>query len=103
MKKLITTMLSLVALMLIAMPAFAQDGASFASGLVAIGAGLAISIAALGGTMGQGRAAASAVEGISRNPQAAPRVQTVLIIALAMIESQVLFSLVIAFIISGKI
>jgi F-type H+-transporting ATPase subunit c len=53
--------------------------------------------------MGQGRAAASALEGISRNPQAAPKVQTVLLIALAMIESQVLFSLVIAFILSGKV
>ncbi len=103
MKKFVTTMLSIVALMLIAVPAFAQDGATFASGLVAIGAAMAISIAALGGTMGQGRAAASALEGIARNPQAAPRVQTPMIIALAMIESLVLFSLVIAFIISGKI
>ena len=33
-----------------------------------IGAGLAIGLAALGGTMGQGRATAAALEGISRNP-----------------------------------
>ena len=62
----------------------------------AAAAGFAIGIAALGGTMSQGRAVAAAVEGISRNPGATPRIQTAMILGVAMIESLVLFALVVA-------
>ena len=72
------------------------------SGL-AIAAGLAIGIAALGGGLGQGRAAAAALEGISRNPGAAARIQTPMILGLALIESLVLFAFVVAFLLQGKI
>jgi len=51
---------------------------------------------ALGGTAGQGRAVAAALEGISRNPGAAARLQTVMILGLAMIESLVLFALAVS-------
>jgi F-type H+-transporting ATPase subunit c len=37
---------------------------------LAIGAGLAVGLAALGGGLGQGRSASAALEGIARNPQA---------------------------------
>jgi len=67
-----------------------------------IGAGIAIGLGALGGTLGQGRAAAAALEGISRNPGAASRIQTPMILGLALIESLVLFSWVIAFFLQGK-
>jgi len=70
---------------------------------LAIGAGLAIGLAVLGGGLGQGRAAASALEGISRNPGAAGRIQTPMILGLALIESLVLFAFLIAFLILGKI
>jgi F-type H+-transporting ATPase subunit c len=63
---------------------------------VAAAAGFAIGIAALGGTAGQGRAVSAALEGISRNPGAAGRLQTVMILGLAMIESLVLFALTIS-------
>jgi F-type H+-transporting ATPase subunit c len=63
---------------------------------LAASAGFAIGIAALGGTTGQGRATASALEGISRNPGAAARIQTPMILGLALIESLVLFAWVIA-------
>jgi F-type H+-transporting ATPase subunit c len=63
---------------------------------VAGAAGFAIGIAALGGTAGQGRAVSAALEGISRNPGAAARLQTVMILGLAMIESLVLFALTIS-------
>jgi F-type H+-transporting ATPase subunit c len=69
----------------------------------ALGAGLAIGLAALGGSLGQGRAAAAALEGISRNPGAAPRIQTPMILGLALIESLVLFAFAIAFLLIGKI
>jgi F-type H+-transporting ATPase subunit c len=67
-----------------------------------IGAGFAIGLGVLGGGLGQGRAAAAALEGISRNPGAAPRIQTPMILGLALIESLVLLSYVIAFFLQGK-
>jgi len=70
---------------------------------LAASAGFAIGIAALGGTMGQSRAAAAALEGISRNPGAAARIQTPMILGLALIESLVLLAWVNAFFLQGKI
>ena len=68
-----------------------------------LGAGLAIGLAVIGGGLGQGRAAAAALEGISRNPGAAPRIQTPMILGLALIESLVLFAFLIAFQLQGKV
>ena len=108
MKKLIVTMFTTVTLMMLALPAFAETNAAAGSGSISLGliglaAGLCMGVGAFGGALGQGRAAAAALEGIARNPQAAGRVQTPMIIALAMTESLVLFSLVIAFFLQGKI
>ncbi|MCU0689883.1 MAG: ATP synthase F0 subunit C [Polyangiaceae bacterium] len=93
---------------LISSSAFAQDAASATNAndvyaWAAAAAGFAIGIAALGGTTGQGRSVSAAVEGISRNPGAAPRIQTAMILGLAMIESLVLFALVIAILLWTKI
>ncbi|HEV8547874.1 MAG TPA: ATP synthase F0 subunit C [Polyangiaceae bacterium] len=87
---------------------FAQEAAGGAAGgagsaMAAIGAGLAVGLAVLGGGLGQGRAAAAALEGISRNPGAAPRIQTPMILGLALIESLVLFAFFIAFLLQGKV
>ena len=68
------------------------------AGLVAIAAALAIGIAVLGGTMGQGKAAAAALEGIARNPAAADKLFTPLILSLALIESLVILAFLVAFI-----
>ncbi len=70
---------------------------------LAIAAGFAIAIAAFGGALGQSRAATAALEGIARNPGAAGKVQTPMIIALALIESLVIYALVIAFLLQAKI
>jgi F-type H+-transporting ATPase subunit c len=87
--------------------AFAADDAatvgSGAQAAAALGAGIAIGLAVLGGGLGQGRAAAAALEGISRNPGAAPRIQTPMILGLALIESLVLFAFAIAFLLQGKV
>jgi len=63
---------------------------------LAIATGLAIGIAAFGGALGQGRAAAAALEGIARNPGAAGKIVTPMIIGLALIESLVIYGLVVA-------
>ena len=82
----------------------AGEGVSFfLKAALALGAGLGIGIAAFGGALGQGKAAAAALEGIARNPEAAGKVMTPMIIALALIESLVIYALVIAFMLMGKI
>jgi F-type H+-transporting ATPase subunit c len=91
---------------LISGSAFAQgpaDPGVGGSAAAAIGAGIAIGLAVLGGGLGQGRTAAAALEGISRNPGAAARIQTPMIIGLALIESLVLLAFVIAIQLVGKV
>jgi F-type H+-transporting ATPase subunit c len=91
-----------LALMLVASPAMAQEeaaaGEAAASGplfsLVAVGAGLVI----LGAGIGIGRIGGQAVEGISRQPEAAGSIQTAMIISAALIEGATFFALIICLI-----
>ena len=57
---------------LFAAPVLAAEGDLAKLG-AAIGAGIAIGVAALGGGIGQGRLVAGALEGIARNPNASDR------------------------------
>jgi len=52
----------------------------------------------VGGALGQSRIGAAACEGAARNPGAAAKIQTMMILGLALIESLVLFALVIVFV-----
>ena len=103
MKKLRIPFFALVGLMLAAVPAFAQaaapvtDAAATANGYRYIAAGIGFAIAVLGGALGQSRVAAAACEGTARNPGASARIQTMMILGLALIESLVLFALVVVF------
>ena len=69
---------------------------SVADQLVAAGIGMAIAAGLCG--LGQGRAVASAVDAMARQPGAAARIQTAMIIGLALIESLAIYTLVIALI-----
>ena len=69
---------------------------------VVLSAPLVLLPAVLGGTFAQGKAASVALEGIARNPAAADKLQTPMILALALIESLVLFGFGIAFLILQK-
>lgn len=109
-KKKLAVVVSSVTALLFSSTAFADDGggggganAFNVQAAAALGAGLAIALAALGGALGQGRAAAAALEGISRNPGAAPRIQTPMILGLALIESLVLFAFAVSFLLYSKI
>ena len=81
-------------------PAFAQETANAGgignAGLKFLAAGLAIGLAVLGGTAGQGKAAAAAYEGIGRNPQSADKLFTPLLLGLALIEFQTIMAFIIA-------
>jgi len=61
-----------------------------------LGIALAIGMAAIGTTLGQGRATAAAMEGIARQPEAAGNIRTTLIIALALMEAVTIFAFVIS-------
>lgn len=63
----------------------------------AIAAGIGFAIAVFGGALGQSRIGAAACEGAARNPGAAARIQTMMILGLALIESLVLFALLVVF------
>ena len=79
------------------------SGNDLKSSALAIASAITIAIAALAGAFAQGRTASSALDGIARNPDAADKIQTPLIISLALIESLVIYALVIAFLLQGKI
>ena len=63
-----------------------------------ITAGFALAIAAAFGALGQGRSIAAAVEGIARNPSAAGEIRGNLILGLVLIESLVIYVLLISLI-----
>jgi F-type H+-transporting ATPase subunit c len=91
--------LFLLATLLIAAPmAMAQDAHGGGSDMGSLGAAIAIGLAVLGGSMGQAKTAAAALEGIGRNPAAQGKIFVPMIIGLALIESLVLYAFVIAFI-----
>jgi F-type H+-transporting ATPase subunit c len=91
-----------VFMLFLAAPLFAAQGELATFGL-SLGAGIAIGVAAMGGGIGQGIAVSRAMEGIARNPNASDKIFTPMIIGLALIESLVIYGLVIAFILQGKI
>jgi F-type H+-transporting ATPase subunit c len=85
-------------------PAYAQDAAAVANATAAtvaqwsiITAGFALAFAAAFGALGQGKAVSAAVEGIARNPGAAGDIRGSLILGLVLIESLVIYVLVISF------
>ena len=103
-------MYSLAVVIMMAAPAFAQDegaavaddgaavaeaadsgglAAGLAAGLGAVGAGLVC----IGSGGGIGRLAASAFEGMARQPEMAGQIQTAMIIAAALIEGFTFFAL----------
>ena len=108
--KFVLMMMTSLVVMGFSSVAFAQDANTMVEiakinngGWIALSCGLAIGLAALGGALGQGRTAAAALEGIARNPASADRIFTPMILGLALIESLVIYALIIAFLLQGKI
>ncbi len=81
----------------------AAGGDSNVKAVIALAAGFGIAIAAFGGALGQSKAIAAGLEGIARNPSADKKIFTPMIIGLALIESLVIYALVISFLLIGKL
>ena len=102
MSKMKVVLIALV-LVMTASAVFAQDNATGQTATTsgvrwgAIAAAFVLGIAAAAGAIGQSRAIVAACEGIARNPGAAGPIRLVMIIGLALIESLVIYALVIAF------
>jgi F-type H+-transporting ATPase subunit c len=95
--KLMTAMLVGWAFLMFASPASAADAAAPAFSMnlgAALGAGLVI----LGAGLGIGRIGGQAVEGMSRQPEAAGSIQTAMIISAALIEGATFFALIVCII-----
>ncbi len=85
--------------------AFAQEAAAAAAGSdwLSIGAGIAIGLGAFGAATGQSKVVSAALDALGRNPSAAGKLNTPMILGLVFIEALGILAFVIAFFIQGKI
>jgi F-type H+-transporting ATPase subunit c len=67
-----------------------------------MGAGLGAGIVTLGAGLGIGRIAGQAMDGIARQPEAAGKIQTAMLISAALIEGVAFFNAVICMLIALK-
>jgi F-type H+-transporting ATPase subunit c len=92
-------------LLLAAGSAVAAEAGATGGGGISVGAisiitgGFAMAIASAAAAIGQSRAIVAALEGIARQPNAAPRIQVAMIIGLALIESLAIYVLLISLIV----
>ena len=102
----------LVALLFVAVAsvAFAADDAAVATGgdssvkvAIALAAGFGLAISACAGAIGQSKAIVAGLEGIARNPSAQNKIFIPMIVGLALIESLVIYSLVISFVLVNRL
>ncbi len=77
----------------------AVEVAKQAFDITSLAAGLAIGLGAIGPGIGIGLLAGKAMEAIGRNPEAAPKIQTAMILAIAFAEAIAIYALVVALII----
>jgi F-type H+-transporting ATPase subunit c len=84
-------------LLLVSSPVFAQGGATsgVTGNIGAVGAVVGMAIAAGLCGLGQGKAVASSAEALARNPGAGAKIQTLMILGLAFIESLALVTFVV--------
>jgi F-type H+-transporting ATPase subunit c len=95
MKKIVFLM---VAFASFAFASEAVSGESMIQAYSVVAAGIGLGLAALGGAIGMGNTAAATIAGTARNPGMGGKLMTTMFIALAMIEAQVIYTLVIALI-----
>ena len=102
MRKTLSFVFLMLAVMCFAMPVLAQGEPAAAANVgvnwVALTSGFAMAIASGLCGLGQGKATAAATEALARNPGARAGIQVALILGLALIESLALYTFVIIFV-----
>lgn len=71
-------------------------------GIIAIGAGIAMGLAAIGIAIGQGMGLSKGLESIAKQPEAAGDIRTTMIVGMAIMETIGVLTFVIAIMLSGK-
>ena len=77
-----------------------QAAAEGNNSLAVMGAAIGAGLAAIGAGIGIGRIGGSAMEGVARQPEAAGKIQSMMIIIAALIEAVALFAAVICLLIT---
>jgi len=95
MKKILFVFAALAATLFAAETAVVNETLKAYSVIAAV---VGLGIAALGGAIGMGNTAAATIAGTARNPGMGSKLMTTMFIALAMIEAQVIYTLVFAII-----
>lgn len=103
MKRTVLFVLVALTLLALAAPAFAQEGGAAAAAgnsksYLYMAAGFSMAFAAAICGLAQGKAIAAACEGVARNPGMADKIQLLMIIGVAFIESLALYVLLIIFV-----
>ena len=102
MKKLVTSVMSVLMVLAASTAALAEEAAAASTdanlALICLAAALSVGIAALGCGIGMGTGIGGACSGIARNPEASGKITVTMIIGLALIESLTIYGLVISLI-----
>ena len=77
----------------------AETPADNSTGMKALAASIAIGLAGIGGTIAMGMAITKSNEGVARQPEAAGKIQTQLMLGLVFIETVVIYALIVAILI----
>jgi len=80
-----------------------EIGKTGSSNKLGFALGFGLALAAFGGAMSQSNAIAKAVDAVARQPEAGARIQGMMIIGLALIETLVIYMLLICFMWGAKI
>jgi F-type H+-transporting ATPase subunit c len=64
---------------------------------------MGVGVAAVGSALGLGKAVGSAMEAMGRQPEAAGKIQTAMVVGAAFIEALTLYALLVFFLLFGKI
>lgn len=72
-------------------------------GIIAIGAAIAMGMAALGISIGQGMGLSKGLESIAKQPEAAGDIRTTMIVGMAIMETIGVLTFVIAIMLTGKL
>jgi F-type H+-transporting ATPase subunit c len=103
MKSVQVALLALGVLLLAAAPALAQEKVpqSVAFSGAALGGGLGMGLTIIGAGIGLGRIGSAAMDGMARQPEVSPRIQTGMIIVAAMLEGATLASVVLCYLVGS--
>jgi F-type H+-transporting ATPase subunit c len=85
------------------MPVLAQEGlpqgGNFTFSGAGLGAGLGMALTVIGAGYGMGKIGSAALDGMARQPEVAPRIQTAMLIIAAMLEGATLASVILCFVV----